>query len=126
MGAEIIRTPGHREDHLMPLLRARIPFDHFPFAAGALAAVPTPRYAVSIYATTSTEPVSPDYAARYISELTILVKDPTLFGNEDEVDIGGRRFSMDMEGADGDWRNSSVISKYSRLLGGEIRVKRVG
>lgn len=72
------------------------------------------------------EPVTVDEAGRYIDELLMLVEDPTIIGNQDEVEIGGVRYEVAGDpGADGDWRKGP-FAKYNRLFGGMVNLKKVG
>ncbi|SKT29643.1 hypothetical protein [Mycobacteroides abscessus] len=119
------------------------PYDiaHYPYSAttgknahgntiGGVTQTPTTRRAMAFYprgerAADRVEPVAPEYVARHIAELTMLVKDPTVYKTQDQVDIHGARFDVVGMGADGDWRNGPW-RKYSRMFGGEISLKRVG
>lgn len=85
-----------------------------------------PRKAIAIYRKGTQEPVTVNEAARYVADLTMLVKKPELYGPRDEVEIDGRRFEVQAHGADGDWRKGPFGAKYDRLFGGQVELQRVG
>lgn len=125
----------------MAAFPARLPFDHYKWvpeagkdahgnAKGALSGTAIPRRAICFYPTntqqaSTQEPVSAETVARYINNLTILVKDPTLFSEQDEVEILGVRFQVVGDKLSGDWRNGPW-KRYNRLFGGQVRATRVG
>lgn len=114
----------------MSFLRAIHPFDHFPFdvEADELPDTPVPRKAIAFYPegnSQNREPITADYAARYVSRLTMLVEDPSLFTDRDEVTVGGKRYEIDGDPAEGDWRRGPFAG-LNRMFGGEIHLKRVG
>jgi len=94
-------------------------------AVGDVSETPVTRKAIAFYRKYSQEPISADTVARYISEVTMLVRKPDEYSSQDEVDIAGRRFAVVGPGVDGDWRNGPW-AKYSKLFGGEIQLRRVG
>lgn len=115
----------------MSFLKGVHPFNHYPFSVDddEVSDVPTPRKAIAFYAvgrsTHSREPVTADYAARYLSRLTMLVEEVSVFTDRDEVEIGGRRYEVDGLPSDGDWRRGPFAA-FNRLFGGEIQLKRAG
>ncbi|GAY16232.1 hypothetical protein [Mycobacterium sp. shizuoka-1] len=57
--------------------------------------------------------------------MAIPVSDPSLFGDRDEVEIGGRRFEVD--GLPDDWRNAPAgLAQFARVHGCVIHAKRQG
>ena len=124
----------------MRIFRGVHPIDHYPWhpipgqrdghgnQRGELADVPTPRKAIAFYSegnSQNREPVTAEYAARYLSRLTMLVEDPSVFGHQDEIEIAGTRYEIDGDPAEGDWRNGP-FPVVNHLFGGELHLKRVG
>ncbi len=113
------------------IFRALHPVDHYPWTdgqenghgnrAGAVASTPVARKAIAIYPTGSQEPVSADYAARYVTRLTLLVEDPSVYRYRDEIEIAGTRYELDGEPAD--WRQGPFAS-VNALFGGELHLIR--
>lgn len=120
----------------MAMFPARIPFNHFPWVTepgvdshgnerGAVSETPKRRMAIALYPHAADEPVSVETVARYVTQMFVLVKDPSLFGERDEIEIGGVRFRVDGDKTSGDWRNGPW-PRYNRLFGGRFKVTRVG
>lgn len=114
------------------------PFGHYQWVvsekdahgnqSGALADVPVPRMAIALYQTGDSqtrEPVTVEHAALYVSRLTMLVEDASVFDHRDEVTIGGTRFEVDGRPADGNWQ-MGPFPILNAIFGAEIRLKRVG
>lgn len=120
----------------MPVFPARLPFDHYKWQPGTgqdthgndrgqLSETPIPRMAIAFYPHNSQEPVSADTVTRYVTELFVLVKNPELFGEQDEIEIRGVRFQVDGDESAGDWRDGPW-PRYNRLFGGRFKATRVG
>lgn len=120
----------------MAVFPARIKFDQYRWIAeagrdihgnpeGRLSDTPIPRRAIALYPHNSQEPVSAEWAARYITELFVLVKNPEEFGEQDEIEIRGVRFQVDGDESAGDWRDGPW-PRYNRLFGGRFKATRVG
>ena len=120
----------------MPAFPARLPFDHYQWvpepgkdargnAKGSLSTTPVPRKAIAYYPSKSQEPISAQAVARSVTELTVLVRDPKLFGERDEVEIQGVRFQVMSDEMGGDWRNGPW-PRYNRMFGGQFKALRVG
>lgn len=123
----------------MSFFRGVHPFDHYQWVegeekdahgnqAGALSEVPVQRKAIALYQTGNSqtrEPVTVEHAALYVSRLTMLVEDASVFDHRDEVKIGGTRFEVDGRPADGDWSMGPFLC-LNALFGAEIRLKRAG
>lgn len=124
----------------MRIFRGVHPIGHYPFVPvegdpdehgnlpGDLAEDPTPRKVIAFYSDAQTqtrEPVTAEYVARYLSRLVMLVEDPTVFGPQDEVEIGSTRYEIDGDPVEGDWRHGP-FPMVNRLFGGEVHLRRVG
>lgn len=129
------------------LFPAEVPYELFKFvpdpdgrkdshgnAIGELSETPQPMKAIAIYPSGGItgrmmqEPVTVNEADRYVDEMLMLVPDPSVIGDRDEVGVGGRRFEVVGDPMDGDWRNGPWRKqiKYARLLGGMVLIQRVG
>lgn len=122
----------------MRIFRGVHPFNHYPWVpaddddahgnlGGALAA-PVARKAIAFFPTgnsQSREPVTAEHAARYLSRLTMLVEDGSPFTHRDEVEIGGTRYEVDGDPAEGDW-SKGPFPMVNKLFGAEIHLVRVG
>ncbi|AMQ66952.1 MULTISPECIES: hypothetical protein [Mycolicibacterium] len=124
----------------MPVFREVWPIEYYPFtpdpsgltdthgnAIGTVAETPVPRKVIAIYPNGQPSEANHtiDYIAREVSELVLLVKKPELYHAQDEVGVGGRRFQVQGEGSDLDYRRSPWPN-VTKVFGGQVIVKRVG
>lgn len=79
--------------------------------------------AIGWYQTGTSEPISVDYVARTITEMTILVADPNLFSAKDMVMVNG--LAYEIAGVPADWSGGMPWRQFAGFAGGEIRVRRV-
>lgn len=77
------------------------------------------RVAIAWYQINSTEPISPDYVARTVTDIAILVEDPTLFNAKDAVVLDGVTFEV--IGVPADWSKGP----WADIFGAEIHARRV-
>ncbi len=106
------------------MFRATQPFKHYPSVSDGQFGDAVDRLALCFYPEGSQDsPVSADYAARTLTRLAVMVPDPSLFGDRDEIEIGGKRYEID--GQPEDWRNGPFPG-LNRLFGGVLHVKRQG
>lgn len=77
------------------------------------------RVAIAWFPITSSEPISPDFVARTVTDVAILVEDPTLFNAKDAVVLGG--VTYEVIGVPADWSQGP----WWAGVGGEIHARRV-
>ncbi len=114
----------------MTLFPATIPFQHQVFETLGTAdshgndvgvlGEPIDRLAIGWYQTGSTEPISVDYISRTVSDINVMVEDPTLFNTRDMLLISGQAFEV--IGVPADWAHGPW---GSGLFGGEVHCRRV-
>lgn len=106
------------------LFRPNQPFRHYRYLGDGQFEEPVDRLAICFYPEGSqNSPVSADYAARSLTRIAVMVGDPRIFGDRDELEIGGRRFEID--GLPEDW-SGGPFAGLNRLFGGVIHAKRQG
>jgi hypothetical protein len=93
------------------------------------------RPAQCFYQAGTQQPVSPDYAARQVQELIVMVSNPGIYSKRDRVLVGGtgtvgqpytggRAFFMD--GHAEDFSGGSPFPLETAGFGGQLHIKRVG
>ncbi|QBP29673.1 head-to-tail stopper [Mycobacterium phage Typha] len=124
----------------MPVFREVHPIRHYPFipdpngltdthgnVIGTVSTDPVPRKVIAIYpnGTPFEANHSIDYVERDVSFLIMLVRKPELYHAQDEVEINGRRFQVQGEGEDLDYRRSPWPN-VTKAFGGQVLIRRVG
>lgn len=115
----------------MSLFPASKPFQHHVFeSAGAtdshgnsvgVLGDAVDRVAIAWYQINSLEPISADYVDRTITDVSVLVDDPTLFHKQDVLILGGQAFEV--IGVPADWSQGPWAG--AGIFGGEIHARRV-
>lgn len=93
---------------------------------GAFAA-PVTRQVIGFYRPGSTDPISLEFVARTISELTMLCFDPTDYNKLDQVQAfdGAQTLTFLVQQQPISWATGYPWRRYAPLFGGEVIIRRV-